>query len=62
MEHSHFFEQDYSYTATFTLADFGAQFYEQRLDVAPLNVPTGWAGEDQFESALVLPFHAEIVP
>jgi hypothetical protein len=59
MEHSHFFEQDYSYTTAFSLAHFGAQFYEQRFDIAPLDVPTRRAGEDQFESSLVLPLHAE---
>lgn len=62
MEHSHFIEQDYSYTTTFSLADFSAQFYEQRFDIAPLDIPTRGAGEDQFESALVLPLHATIVP
>ena len=62
MEHSHFFEQDHSDTTTFSLADFSAQFYEQRFDITPLNISTRGASEDQFESALVLPLHAEIVP
>ena len=62
MEHPNFFKQDYSYTTTLSLADFSAQFYEQRFDIAPLDVRTRGAGEDQFESALVLPLHAEIVP
>jgi hypothetical protein len=62
MEHSHFFKQDYSYATTLAFADFGTQLYEQRFDIAPLDVPTGGASEDQFKSALVLPLHAEIVP
>ena len=62
MENSHFFKQDYSYATTLALADFGAQFYEQRFDIAPLDVPTRGASEDQFKSALVLPLHTEIVP
>ncbi len=62
MKYSHFFEQDHSYTTTFSLADFGAQFYKQRFDIAPLDVSTRGAGEDQFESAPVLPLHTKIVP
>ena len=62
MKHSHFFKQDYSNTTTLSLADFGAQFYEQCFDVAPLNVSTCRADEDQFKSSLVLPLHAAIVP
>lgn len=58
MEHPHFFKQNYSHTTTLSFADLGAQFYEQRFDIAPLDVPTRGAGEDQFESALVLPLHA----
>ena len=62
MEHSHFFEYDHSDATAFSLADFGAKFYEQRFDIAPLDIPTGGPREDQFESALVLPLHAAIVP
>jgi hypothetical protein len=62
MEHPHFFKQDHSDTTTFSLADFGAQFCEQRFDIAPLNIPTRGASEYQFESALVPALHAEIVP
>jgi len=62
MKHSNFFKQNYGYPTTFSLADFGTQFYKQRFDIAPLNVPTRGSGEDQFESALVLPLHAEMVP
>ena len=62
MKHSHFFKQDYGYTTTFSLADLGAQFYEQRFNIAPLDIPTRGAGKDQFESALALPPHAVIVP
>ena len=62
MKHSHLFKQDYGYATPFSLADFGAQLYKQRFDIAPLNVSTRGSGEDQFESALVLPLHAEIVP
>jgi hypothetical protein len=62
MKHPHFIKQDYSDTTTLSLADFGAQLYEQRFDIAPLDVPTRGAGEDQLESALVVPLHAEIVP
>ena len=62
MEHSHFFEQDHGYTTTLALADFGAQFYKQRFNIAPLDVSACRAGEDQFKSSLVLPLHATIVP
>ena len=62
MKHSHFFKEDYGDTTTFSLTDLGAQFYEQRFNIAPLDVPTRGAGKDQFESALVLPLHTEIVP
>ena len=62
MEHSHFFKEEDSYATTFSLADFGAKLYEQALDISPLDIATRGAGEDQFESALVLPLHTAIVP
>jgi hypothetical protein len=62
MEHPHFFKLDYRYASTFSLADFSAQFHEERFDITPLDVPARGSGEDQFESALVLSLHAEIVP
>jgi hypothetical protein len=62
VEHSHFFEQDHGYTTTLALADFGAQFYKQRFNIAPLDVSACRAGEDQFKNSLVLPLHAAIVP
>ena len=62
MEHSHFFEQDHGYTTTLALAAFGAQFYKQRFNIAPLDVSACRAGEDQFNTSLVLPPQAEIVP
>ena len=62
MEHSHFFEQDHGYTTTLALADFGAQFYKQRFNIAPLDVSACRAGEDQLKSSLVLALHAAIVP
>ena len=62
VKHPNFFKQDNGYTTTLTLADFGAQLYEERFNVSPLDVPTCGASEDPFESALVLPLHAEMVP
>jgi hypothetical protein len=62
VEHSHFFEQDHGYTTTLALADFGAQFYKQRFNIAPLDVSACRAGENQFKSSLVLPHHAGMVP
>jgi hypothetical protein len=62
VEHSHFFEQDHGYTTTLALADFGAQFYKQRFNIAPLDVSACRAGKDQFKSSLVLTLHAAIVP
>jgi len=62
VEHSHFFEQDHGYTTALALADFGAQFYKQRFNIAPLDVSAGRASEDQFKSSLVLALHANIVP
>ncbi len=62
MENPHLIEQDYGYATTFSLADFSAQFHEQRFDITPLDVATSGSGEDQFKSALVLPLHANIVP
>ena len=62
MEYPHFFEYDHGYTTALALADFGAQFYKQRFNIAPLDVCTCRAGEDQFKSSLVLALHAAIVP
>jgi hypothetical protein len=62
VKHSHFFKHDHGYATSFSLTDFGAQFDKQRFDVAPLDVSTRGAGEDQFKSALMLPLHAQIVP
>ena len=62
MKHLDFFEQDYRYATTFSLRDFGAQLYKQRFDIAPLDVTARGVTEDQFESALVLPLHAKMVP
>jgi hypothetical protein len=62
VEHSHFFEQNHGYTTALALADFGAQFYKQRLNIAPLDVSAYRAGEDQFKSSLVLALRAAIVP
>ena len=62
MEHSHFLEEDHSYTTTLSFADFCAQFDKQRFDIAPLDISTRGASEEQFESSLVLPLHTEIVP
>ena len=62
MEHSHFFEQDHGYTTTLALADFGAKFYKQRFNIAPLDVSACRVGEDQFKSSLVLALHEVIVP
>jgi len=62
MKHPHFFKQDDSDAATFPLTNFGTKFCKQRFDIAPLDVSTRGAGEDQFESALVLPPHAKMVP
>lgn len=62
VKHSNFFKQDNSYTTAFSFGDFGAQLDEQRFNVAPLHVPACWSSKDQFEGALVLPLHAEMVP
>lgn len=56
------FKQDNSHTAPFSLADFGAQFYEQRFDIAPLDVAACGAGEEQVERGLVLSLHLLMVP
>ena len=62
MKHTHFFEQDDSDTTAFSLADFGAQFYEQALNISPLDVATRRAGKNKFKGASVLPLHTAIVP
>ncbi len=62
MKHPYFFKQDHSYATALSLAYLGAQFYEQALDVSPLDIPTRRPGDDHLESALVLPLHARIVP
>ncbi len=59
MEHTNFAEQHHCNTATFSLTDVGAHFHEQRLDVSPLDVSTGWAREDLFQGALMLAPHGQ---
>ena len=62
VKHPNLLKQDNSYTTTCSLADFGAHFREQRLDVTPLDVAARGVGEDQFEGALVPSLHAGMVP
>lgn len=62
VKYPNFLKQDDSDTTTLSLADLGAQFCEQRFDIAPLDVPARGASEDQFEGALVPSLHARMVP
>ena len=45
------------HAATFPFADLRLELSEERFDFFPLDVPTGWVGEDQFEGASVLSLH-----
>ena len=57
MKHPNFGEQGHGDSASFPLANLGTHFDEQRFDVSPLNVPTRWVSEDQFERAQVPSLH-----
>ena len=61
MKYPHFFEQDDSYTAAFSLTDFRAQVFEEGLDVPPLQIRAGWMREERFKRALMLALHGAMV-
>lgn len=62
MENANFRKQDNGHTASFALAYLRAEFDEERLDVAPLNVATRRAGKEQLKSSLMLTLQALMVP
>lgn len=57
MKDTYFFKQHHRYTAAFSLADLGTQFFKQSVNVAPLDVGARWSGENKFERALVFSLH-----
>lgn len=61
MEHPTVIKQPHTHTRTLPLADLGTQLNKQRLNIAPLDIGTYWAGKNQFKGFLVLAFHGEIV-
>ena len=62
MKYPDFPKQHHCDAATLAFADFVAQYNEQRVDIAPLDVTACRAGKDRFESALMPPLHANMVP
>ena len=54
-------KQDNRDTAAFSFSDFRPQLHEQRLYVAPMDVPARGTPEDQFKASLVLPLHVVMV-
>jgi hypothetical protein len=62
VKYPNFLKEDHGDTTTLSFADLGAQFFEKRFDISPLNIAAGGPGEDQFEGALVLSPHAPMVP
>lgn len=62
MEDTHFVEQDNSDTASFAFDDFGSEFSEERLDVAPLNVRADGMSANRLQSPLMLSLHTLMVP
>ena len=62
MKDSHFFKQDNGNATTLAFRDFGAKLYEQSLYVTPLDVSACGPSKDQFEGALMLPLHGDMVP
>lgn len=57
MENPDLREQDHRNPAAFALADVGPQLLENGFDITPRNISARRAGKDQFECALVSPFH-----
>jgi hypothetical protein len=62
MKDPDFSKQHNGHAAALSFSDFSAKFHEQSLNVAPLDISAGGPSKDQFERALVLPLHAEMVP
>lgn len=60
MEHSDLAEEDYRNAAAFAFTDLSTQLRKQGLDVMPLDVGAGRAGEYQLKRALMLAPHAPI--
>lgn len=58
MKYPDFFKEDNRDAAAFTLRDLCTKFCKKSFYVAPLNVRTCRASEDQFKGALVLSLHA----
>ena len=55
-------EKTYAHTGPFSLANLGAQFDEQCLDIPPRNVAAGWMAENQGKGSFVSAFHIMEVP
>ena len=58
MKNANLFKQDNRYATAFSFTDLGAQFDEQRFDIAPLDIAAHRASENQIKGALVLPLHS----
>jgi hypothetical protein len=61
MKDPHLFKQDNGNATALAFGDFGAKLDEQSLYVTPLEVSACGPSEDQFERALMLPLHGEMV-
>ena len=61
MKHPNLSKQDHSDPTALSFGHLGSKFHEQRLDIAPRDIAAGGAGKNQFDSALVLPPHDEMV-
>jgi len=62
VKNANFLKYDNSYTAACALADLCAKFYEERLNIAPLNIAACRASGNQFKGALMPSLHARMVP
>jgi homogentisate 1,2-dioxygenase len=62
MEHPSLTEQANTHTRALAFTKLRTKLKEQRFDVSPVDVATGWSGKYQFQRSLVSAFHVNIVP
>ena len=61
MKYTDFAKQDHSHPTAFALADLGAQFMKQALNVTPLDIGAGGSCVDEVKRTLVFTLHREMV-
>ena len=62
MLNHHLIFQDDQNTGAFGLLHFRTERRQKRSDISPLDVPTHWSLEDQFQRFLMLTLHGNMVP